>query len=94
MYQVLIADDEKIIRMGLSGIIDWNSEGFSVSGQAANGRDALDYILTNQPDVVLIDIRMPLMTGLDVIRQARENGFKGRVIVLSGFSDFDGISYT
>lgn len=89
MYQVLIADDEKIIRMGLSGIIDWNSEGFSVSGQAANGRDALDYILTNQPDVVLIDIRMPLMTGLDVIRQARENGFKGRVIVLSGFSDFE-----
>ena len=89
MYKVLIADDEKIIRMGLCSIIDWNAEGFEIMGQAANGSEALQMIEQYDPDVVLIDIRMPKLHGLDAIREARAAGFTGRVIVLSGYSDFE-----
>ena len=89
MYKVIIADDEKIIRMGLCSIIDWNEEGFEIVGQAANGSEALQLIETENPDVVLIDIKMPKLHGLDAIREARAKGFTGKVIVLSGYSDFE-----
>ena len=57
MNTVFIADDELIIRQGLKCIIDWESLGFSIIGEASNGIDALDYIVREQPDLVLIDIR-------------------------------------
>ncbi len=88
MYKVLIADDENIIRKGLCSIIDWNSLGFEIAGEAANGKAALDFILENNPDLVMIDIRMPKLHGLDAIKEAREQGYTGKVIVLSGYSDF------
>ena len=89
MYKVLIADDEKIIRMGLCGIIDWNAEGFEIAAQAANGSEALQLIESMNPDMVLIDIKMPKLHGLDAIREARSMGFTGKVVVLSGYSDFE-----
>jgi two-component system response regulator YesN len=88
MFRVLIADDESIIRKGLCQIIDWEKLGFTISGEAANGREALDFIERENPDVVLIDIKMPNLHGLQAIAKAREGGFTGRVIVLSGYSDF------
>lgn len=89
MYKVLIADDEKIIRMGLCSIIDWNAEGFEIVAQASNGSEALQLMDSMNPDVVLIDIRMPKLHGLDAIREARTAGYSGKVIVLSGYSDFE-----
>lgn len=88
MYKVLIADDEAIIREGIKCILDWKSLGFSIVAEAANGEQAYQEILSKQPDVVLLDIRMPKMLGLDVIREAREQGFTGKIIILSGYSDF------
>ena len=88
MYSVFIADDELIIRQGLKCIIDWEALGFEITGEAANGYDALNYIITNSPDLVLIDIRMPKMPGLEAVEAARKNGFKGKVIILSGYTDF------
>lgn len=88
MYSVFIADDELIIRQGLKCIIDWEALGFQITGEAANGDDALNYIITNSPDLVLIDIRMPKMPGLEAVEAARKNGFKGKVIILSGYTDF------
>ena len=61
MYQVLIADDEALIRDGLKCIMDWESMGFSICGEASNGEDALKAIISGQPDLVLLDIRMPKM---------------------------------
>lgn len=89
MYRVLIADDEKMIRMGLASIIDWHALGYEICGEASNGSEALSYILVNKPDVVLIDIRMPKTTGLEAIKQARSYGYTGEFIVLSGFADFE-----
>ena len=88
MYKVLIADDEKIIRMGLKAIVDWNALGFELAGEASNGSDALSFMHTQKPDLVMIDIRMPKLLGLEAIRDAREKGFSGKIIVLSGYSDF------
>lgn len=89
MYTILIADDESIIRQGLQYIIDWNNYGFSIIGEAANGADALNQILEKKPDLVLLDIRMPKLSGLEVVREARKQGFLGKVVILSGFSDFN-----
>lgn len=88
MYKVLLADDEAIIREGLKCVVDWESFGFEIIGETSNGTDTLQFILDNEPDLVLLDIRMPKMLGLEVICKAREEGFTGKVIILSGYSDF------
>lgn len=88
MYRVLIADDEALIREGIKCLFDWEALGFTIAGEAANGEQACQAILTQQPDLVLMDIRMPGMSGLDVIHMVREQGFSGKIIILSGYSDF------
>lgn len=69
-------------------ILDWKALGFALCGEAANGEEALSGILKNNPSLVLLDIRMPKLTGIDIIRIAREQGYNGRFIILSGYSDF------
>lgn len=88
MYTVFIVDDEALIRDGLKQIIDWEALGFTVCGEASNGEDAEKEILEKQPDLTLMDIRMPRKLGLDVVASVREKDFKGRFIILSGYSDF------
>lgn len=88
MHTFFIADDELAIRNGLKCIIDWNEMGFTCIGEAGNGEDALHGILGLKPDLVLLDIKMPKMSGLDVVHALRAQDFKGKIIILSGFSDF------
>lgn len=88
METLLIADDEKNIRDGLKCILDWEELGFTLCGEASNGEEALSCILKEKPSLVLLDIRMPKLTGIDIIRIAREQGYSGRFIILSGYSDF------
>ena len=64
---VLIADDERVVLEGLKYIIDWHHLGFTICGTASNGADALEKILTLNPDLCLLDIRMPKMTGIEVV---------------------------
>ncbi len=88
METVFIADDENNIREGLKCIIDWEELGFTICGEAGNGEDALKGILRLNPSLVLIDMRMPKLYGLEVIEQAKEQGFTGTFVILSGYSDF------
>ena len=88
MYTYFIADDETKIRQGIRRLIDWETLGFSFIGEASNGEDALRFILDKNPDVTLLDIRMPRLSGLDVARLARADGYRGIIIILSGYSDF------
>ena len=88
METLFIADDETSIREGLKCIVDWEDLGFSLCGEAANGKDALARILALNPDLILLDVKMPGMPGTEVIRLAREGGFQGKCIILSGYSDF------
>ena len=88
MIPVLIADDEKNIREGLRFILDWEALGFEIAGEAASGDEALTRILSLKPGLVLMDIKMPGLTGIEVISKAKKAGFNGRFIIISGFSDF------
>ncbi len=88
MMKVFIADDEAIIREGLKYIVNWGELGFSLCGEASNGEDTLKDILKLNPDLVLLDIRMPKLQGTEIVKLAREQKFKGHFIILSGFSDF------
>lgn len=88
MNTVLIADDEENIREGLKCIVDWNSLGFRILGETSNGEDTLQFILKENPDLVLLDICMPKLQGTDIIRMAREKEYHGKFIILSGYSDF------
>ena len=86
--KVLIADDEAVVLEGLKYIIDWESLGFSICSQAKNGNETLEKIMKLSPDLVLLDIRMPGLTGIEIVQIARERGFTGHFIILSGYSDF------
>lgn len=85
---VFIADDEEIVLEGLKYVIDWDSLGFSICGTATNGRDALNSILSLKPDLVLMDIRMPKLNGIDVVQEAVSQGYLGKFIILSGVANF------
>lgn len=86
--KLLIADDEDIVREGLKQIINWQELGFNICGEAANGEEALKKVLALQPDLILLDIKMPKLSGIELIQKSREQGYSGHFILLSGYSDF------
>lgn len=86
--KVLIADDETIVLEGLKCIIDWEKAGFSICSQARTGDETLEKILHLQPELVLLDIKMPGLSGIEIVQSAREKGFRGHFIIISGYSDF------
>lgn len=88
LINVLLVDDEAIVREGLKHLINWSALGFCICGEASNGEEALEQIKKYQPGLILMDIRMPKMNGIDLIATARESGFNWEFIILSGFSDF------
>ncbi|WP_163192952.1 response regulator transcription factor [Clostridium thermarum] len=89
MLKVLIVDDEPFVREGLKLIIPWEEYGFSICGEGIDGKDGLDKILSLDPDLVLMDIKMPGMYGIEVVKSARDNGHLGKYIMLTGYSDFE-----
>lgn len=86
--KLLIADDEIDVREGIRYLLDWQALGFVICGEGKNGPDTLSQILKLQPDVVLMDIRMPRLSGLEVVKASLEQGFCGKFIIISGYSDF------
>ncbi|WP_295749039.1 response regulator, partial [uncultured Oscillibacter sp.] len=88
-YRVLLADDEEEIRTGISRKIDWASLGFSLAGEAGNGEEALELAEQLRPDVVLTDIKMPFLDGLELCRRLRVSLPGARLVVFSGFDDFE-----
>lgn len=89
MYKVIVVDDEPFIRLGLRTIVDWESLGFLVVGDASNGREAVDRHRVLSPDLIVIDIRMPGMDGLQAIREIRKTDGDCQFLILSGYADFD-----
>lgn len=86
--RVLLVDDEALMRAGLRLMID-GAHGIEVVGEAADGTAALEQIRSLAPDVVLMDIRMPRMTGLEALRALREEGSQARVVMLTAFDTDD-----
>ena len=84
--KVAIADDHSLVRQGLRRYLDM-AEGIEVVGEAANGKELLDLVAAEDPDIALIDIRMPEMDGLEAARELRDNHPKVGVIMLTAYDD-------
>lgn len=87
MYKLLIADDEYEFRNGLTRFIPWNQFGFEAFRQAKNGQEVLDIVHSDEIDVILCDIKMPLLSGIDVARELRHSPVK--IVFLSGYREFE-----
>ncbi|MDD2534033.1 MAG: response regulator [Eubacteriales bacterium] len=88
-FKVLIADDERVIREGMAALIDWDKLGFEVCCKATNGIEALAMIEEHRPNLLLVDIQMPLLNGLQLIEKAREAQPDLLFIIISGHDEFD-----
>lgn len=83
---VLIADDHPIFRKGLISIIE-KDNAYTISGEAANGKEALEYIRKNQPDVAIIDIDMPLLSGIEVVKALKEKNSSTKIVFITMHKD-------
>ena len=89
MLKVLLVDDEPFIVQGLSVLIDWKQEGYEIAATAADGLEALHYLRENQVDLIIADIKMPGMTGLELLETIRKEEISDAYfVILSGYSDF------
>ena len=88
MLKMLVVDDEKTIRRGIQSVIDWTAHGITIVGAAKNGREGLEQVRRLLPDIVLADIRMPVMDGLEFIRHLKDERPATRIVLLSGHSEF------
>ncbi|MBO8436820.1 MAG: response regulator [Spirochaetes bacterium] len=89
MYTILLVDDEDEVRKSIRELTPWTEYGFSVIGEASNGREALDFVSETVPDVIITDIRMPYMDGIQFIEEVRKSISPSvDVIILSGYDEF------
>jgi DNA-binding NarL/FixJ family response regulator len=84
VIRVLLVDDHAIVRTGIAGMLS-DAEGIKVTGEAANGFEALEAIADSGPDVILMDLRMPGLDGPDTIRRLRQSGDERAILVLTTF---------
>lgn len=89
MIKVMIVDDEPKLREGLRSLIPWEKLGYTVVATAANGLQALEKYHTFYPELIVADIRMPGMDGLEMISELRKEGSESHVLILSGHADFE-----
>ena len=89
MLKVMLVDDEPFILQGLKILVDWEKEGYEIVHTASNGKEALDYLKNNEVDLIISDIQMPVMTGLELLENIQKKGIsKARFAILTGYDDF------
>lgn len=86
--KLLVADDEEVIRRGVAKYIRLHTDRFDKIYEAENGQEAIDLLLKYQPDILLLDVQMPLKNGLDVMKEAERAGLHPIVVILSGYDEF------
>lgn len=89
LYTVIVADDEDELREAVCTMIPWEDYGFCLVGDASNGLDALQLVEKHEPDLLLTDIRMPFISGIELARQVREVRPATNIAFLSGYDDFE-----
>lgn len=89
MLSLVVIDDEYLLRLGIPQIIDWNAMGITIIGEASNGEDGLALIKSLRPDIVLLDIQMPIMNGLSMMEAMKKEAIPSKIVVLSGYNDFE-----
>ncbi len=88
MHKVVIVEDEELVRRGIVTAVNWASVDCEVVGEAGSGSEGVEVIRSSHPDIVVTDIRMRGMDGLEMIRKLREEGCEARFILLTAYSDF------
>ncbi len=88
MLKLLIVDDEPGIREGLRKIINWEKHEFYICGEAENGREGLGMALEMSPDLIILDVKMPNMDGLEMLEELRKRNMQCKAIILTAYSDF------
>lgn len=89
MIKVLLVDDEPIIVRGLKKLISWDSLDCEIIGEAYDGEEALEFIRENKPDIVITDLLMPVMDGMELVKNVYEDGLSAKIIILSGHGEFE-----
>ena len=89
MIKVLLVDDEKLALEYLENIIDWQSHGFKLVGSASDADQALNLYRKNKPDLIISDIKMPGLTGIELAQIIRENDKNTRILFLTAYKDFN-----
>lgn len=89
MLRMILADDEPVITRGIRKLLDWKMLGIEIIGEYENGRKAYEAIIRERPNIALLDISMPGMTGVDILRECRAMNNPVAVIFVSGFQDFE-----
>ena len=87
--KVLVVEDELLVRVGIKSSIDWEENNLMLVGEAANGQEAVPLLRTCRPDIVLLDIRLPDISGLDLLRMIRMELPQAKTIIISGLDDFE-----
>jgi two-component system response regulator YesN len=85
---MIVADDERWIRERIINSIGWEEIGVAIAGEAQDGEEALELCETLMPDIVLTDIRMPAINGLELVMAIKERGVNAKIIIISGYNDF------
>lgn len=88
MYKVMVVDDEIIVRKGIMTSIDWSEHGIAIAAEARNGKEALDKLQQHPVDLILTDIRMPVMSGIELARTVKSEYPDIEMVLLSGYEDF------
>ncbi|MCL1820506.1 MAG: response regulator [Oscillospiraceae bacterium] len=89
MVNVLFVEDEAVMRSAFRKMMDWEASDFALAAAVANGAEALAYIENNPVDIVITDLKMPVMDGLELIETLQDRGFQGIILVLSNYTDFE-----
>lgn len=89
MYRIIIADDEEYVRSLLTKNINQSLEDFEVIATAENGEEAVELVESLKPDILITDILMPFLSGLELIRKIQEMNFPIKTVIISGYDDFN-----
>ena len=89
MLKVFLVEDEIVMREGIKNNINWEEEGFEFAGEASDGELAYPLIQKTRPDILITDIKMPFMDGLELSRLIKQEMPDIRIIILSGYDEFE-----
>ena len=88
MYKVIVVEDETMVRRGIILTIDWAALDCVIAGEAANGEEGAELAVRLSPDIIVTDVKMPRMDGVEMITKLREQGCRAKFIILTAYSDF------